>query len=102
TRRPPSTFAGPTQDSSPLTGPTTDHDVCCRLRLRAARLLDEVNVVDPDVGRQGRARVRVGVPLGLPVDAVDLGGDPLRLLVAPRWIDGNAVGRGCAAIAAGI
>src|SRR5450631_325807 len=64
--------------------------------------LDKVNVVDPDVRHQGRACVRHDVPLGLPVDAVDLGGDPLSLLVTPARVDGDAVGRGYAAIAAGI
>jgi hypothetical protein len=48
--------------------------------------LDEVHVVDPDFGLKGRACVRADVPLGLPVDAVDLGGEPLRLLVAPSRI----------------
>src|ERR1700690_3471216 len=61
--------------------------------------LYEVHVIDPDVGHEGRARVRGGVPLGLPVDAVDLRGDPLRLLVAPRLIDCDAAFRGYAAIA---
>ena len=61
--------------------------------------LDEVHVVDPDFGLQGRACLRRDVPLGLPVDAVDLGGDPLRLLVAPLRVDGDAASGGNAATA---
>ena len=36
--------------------------------------LDEVHVVDPDVSHEGRGIPRGRVPLGLPVDAVHLGG----------------------------
>lgn len=69
---------------------------------RGPDLLLEVHVVDPDICHQRRPSIGSDVPLGLPVDTVDLRGKPLRVLVTPRGIDGDATLRGHATVFAGL